>query len=150
MMFHSTHITISTFRILSNHEACTSDQFWLRWRKSHSKRITDCAQLFFSRIVKPKEINLSLFWKSWSSIVYPQLMLISRLNFIEDHNIELIHVCATKINNDITLGGRLTEDHVITSLEILLNRDNYPCHILCNLGRHKTGTVVGTHQILLI
>lgn len=29
---------------------------------------------------------------------------------------------------------------VIEALKITLNPDNYPCAIMCNMGRHRTGT----------
>jgi tyrosine-protein phosphatase OCA1 len=71
------------------------------------------------------------------------------LNFIEDHNIELINIGNMKGKNEIiSVGGRLTEENVITSLEILLDPDSYPCHIMCNLGRHKTGTIIGCFRKL--
>ena len=35
------------------------------------------------------------------------------------------------------------EATVCTALSILLQSDNYPAYIMCNMGRHHTGTVVG-------
>lgn len=32
---------------------------------------------------------------------------------------------------------------VLNALDCILNVDNYPLHVMCNLGRHRTGTVIG-------
>lgn len=48
---------------------------------------------------------------------------------MEDHGIEFCHIGATRDqkNENITYGGRLTEENVISSLEILLDPNSYPC-----------------------
>lgn len=37
----------------------------------------------------------------------------------------------------------ISEEMVLEALEIILNPRNYPLIIMCNLGRHRTGTIVG-------
>jgi len=37
----------------------------------------------------------------------------------------------------------MSEDVVLQALRLILDQQNYPCMIMCNLGRHRTGTVVG-------
>ncbi|KAF2075497.1 hypothetical protein CYY_003189 [Polysphondylium violaceum] len=61
-------------------------------------------------------------------------------NFVEDQDIELIHLGMDTHQNP---WNPISEEIVISALKIILNPDNYPLHIMCNLGRHRTGTVVG-------
>jgi len=37
----------------------------------------------------------------------------------------------------------VSEDVVIRALRVILNPENYPLLVCCNLGRHRTGTVLG-------
>lgn len=39
--------------------------------------------------------------------------------------------------------GLISEELVLAALEIILNPANYPLAVMCNLGRHRTGTVIG-------
>ncbi|KAN0055474.1 hypothetical protein ACTA71_008586 [Dictyostelium dimigraforme] len=61
-------------------------------------------------------------------------------NFVEDQDIDLIHLGMDTHQNP---WNPISEEIVISALKIILNPDNYPLHIMCNLGRHRTGTVVG-------
>ncbi|KAI9176169.1 tyrosine-protein phosphatase required for protection against superoxide stress (By similarity) [Blastocladiella emersonii ATCC 22665] len=62
------------------------------------------------------------------------------LNFIDDQEIQLEHLSvATAVN----AWDPVSEEIVLEALEVVLNPRNYPLIIMCNLGRHRTGTVVG-------
>ena len=37
----------------------------------------------------------------------------------------------------------VSEEVVLTALDYILDTQNYPLYIMCNLGRHRTGTIVG-------
>ena len=43
----------------------------------------------------------------------------------------------------------ISEEVVLQSLELMLEPRNYPLMVMCNLGRHRTGTVVGCVRKLL-
>eukprot|EP01104_Vermistella_antarctica_P006223 TRINITY_DN16944_c0_g1_i1.p1 TRINITY_DN16944_c0_g1~~TRINITY_DN16944_c0_g1_i1.p1 ORF type:complete len:165 (+),score=26.31 TRINITY_DN16944_c0_g1_i1:351-845(+) len=63
------------------------------------------------------------------------------LNFIDDQGIELYH-----LGVDGSYGNpwsTITEDVVIQAMNLMLNPDNYPMYVCCNLGRHRTGTIIG-------
>ncbi|EFA84600.1 putative tyrosine phosphatase family protein [Heterostelium album PN500] len=62
------------------------------------------------------------------------------VNFCDDQDIELIHLGMDTHTNP---WNPISEDIVISALKIVLDPDSYPLHIMCNLGRHRTGTVVG-------
>lgn len=40
-------------------------------------------------------------------------------------------------------GARNSEEVVLQALDLVINSANSPLMIMCNLGRHRTGTVVG-------
>ncbi|KNE62252.1 hypothetical protein AMAG_07490 [Allomyces macrogynus ATCC 38327] len=62
------------------------------------------------------------------------------LNFIDNQEINLEHLgVATSVN----AWDPISEEIVLEALEVILNPRNYPLIIMCNLGRHRTGTVVG-------
>eukprot|EP01137_Pigoraptor_chileana_P031897 Opistho-2@20430 len=63
------------------------------------------------------------------------------LNFVDDHDIELIHLGRKDSQNQSW--NPISEETVIEALKIILDPRNYPLHIMCNLGRHRTGTLVG-------
>ena len=62
------------------------------------------------------------------------------LNFVEDQSITLIHLGLSESG-----GGPdnpwnpISEEVVISALKEIRNPDNYPLHVMCNLGRHRTG-----------
>jgi len=37
----------------------------------------------------------------------------------------------------------ISEEVVLEALELLLDTSSYPVMVMCNLGRHRTGTVIG-------
>jgi len=64
----------------------------------------------------------------------------SLLKFIEEHNIKFLHLGRERSQASWQL---VSEDVVLEALSYVLNLDNYPLYLMCHLGRHRTGTVVG-------
>eukprot|EP00026_Physarum_polycephalum_P018515 Phypoly_transcript_20134.p1 GENE.Phypoly_transcript_20134~~Phypoly_transcript_20134.p1 ORF type:complete len:165 (+),score=18.72 Phypoly_transcript_20134:99-593(+) len=62
------------------------------------------------------------------------------LNFVDDQEIELIHLGMDTQQNP---WNPISEDIVISALRIILDPSNYPLAVMCNLGRHRTGTIIG-------
>jgi len=67
---------------------------------------------------------------------------------VEDQEIELVHLGAlySNLNNLLTSHqpwGPMSEELVVAALDIFLNPANYPLCVMCNLGRHRTGTLIG-------
>lgn len=61
-------------------------------------------------------------------------------NFASDQGIELVHLGARISSN---LWEPITEELVLLALEHTLDRNSYPLAVMCKLGRHRTGVVVG-------
>ena len=55
---------------------------------------------------------------------------------MDDHDIELIFLGVDTHPNP---WNPISEETVIAALKLILNPDNYPLHVMCGLGRHKTG-----------
>ncbi|KAK4056647.1 tyrosine-protein phosphatase required for protection against superoxide stress (By similarity) [Microbotryomycetes sp. JL221] len=66
------------------------------------------------------------------------------LNFVDDQQIKLHHL---RVDNAVNYDP-ITEEVVLQALDIIINKDNAPLMIMCNLGRHRTGTVVGIFRKL--
>ncbi|KAI9202869.1 protein-tyrosine phosphatase [Polychytrium aggregatum] len=62
------------------------------------------------------------------------------LNFIDDQEIQFHHLGASASAN---AWDPISEEVVLEALEFILDPKNYPLIVVCNLGRHRTGTVVG-------
>ncbi|KAI9298361.1 putative tyrosine phosphatase family protein [Neoconidiobolus thromboides FSU 785] len=62
------------------------------------------------------------------------------LNFVDDQEIEFHHL---GLNSSTNAWDPITEEVVVEALNLILNKSHYPLLIMCNLGRHRTGTVVG-------
>lgn len=60
------------------------------------------------------------------------------LEFIDDQDINLCHLGDGGVNFE-----PISEQTVLESLDVILHHRNYPLIIMCNQGRHRTGTVVG-------
>jgi tyrosine-protein phosphatase OCA1 len=59
------------------------------------------------------------------------------LNFLDDQEIRLYHLgVENAVNYD-----PITEEVVLQALDIVINPSSAPLIIMCNLGRHRTGTV---------
>lgn len=59
---------------------------------------------------------------------------------MEDQSIELIHLGLNDNGGPDNPWNPISEEVVISALKIMRNPDNYPLHVMCNLGRHRTGT----------
>ncbi len=62
-------------------------------------------------------------------------MLVS-MNFVEDQGIDFVHLGT---QGRKTPWKPISEDVVIATLDMILDPENYPLHIMCHLGRHRTG-----------
>jgi len=66
-------------------------------------------------------------------------------NFIDDQEIELINLGADSRQNT---WDHMSEDVVLKALQVLLKVEKYPLIVMCGLGRHPTGTVIGCFRKL--
>ncbi|KNC76816.1 tyrosine-protein phosphatase, partial [Sphaeroforma arctica JP610] len=65
-----------------------------------------------------------------------------RLNFVDDHDIELLHL--GKSSHHRHAWTPIEEETVVDTMRLALDpKLNYPLMIMCNLGRHRTGTFIG-------
>ena len=96
------------------------------------------------RSAQPTELNFPFLEKlQLRSVIYlaPDEPPAPLQAWFEDQGINLIH-----LGDDI--GKRspwkpVSEETVLEGLHVLLNPQNYPLLIMCTLGRHRTGTMVG-------
>ncbi|GAB5589068.1 tyrosine-protein phosphatase required for protection against superoxide stress (By similarity) [Umbelopsis nana] len=61
-------------------------------------------------------------------------------DFIDDQEVQLYHL---GVISAVNAWDPITEEAVLEALDIILDPRNYPMMIMCNLGRHRTGTIVG-------
>eukprot|EP01112_Ceratiomyxa_fruticulosa_P005641 TRINITY_DN1638_c0_g1_i2.p1 TRINITY_DN1638_c0_g1~~TRINITY_DN1638_c0_g1_i2.p1 ORF type:complete len:171 (-),score=28.78 TRINITY_DN1638_c0_g1_i2:85-597(-) len=95
---------------------------------------------------QPNELNFPFLEKlNLKRIIFlgdepsPQL-----LNFIDDQSIELSHLgMENYVPSSASGWNPISEDVVIEALRLILNPSHYPLAIIDNLGRHRTGTVIG-------
>lgn len=62
------------------------------------------------------------------------------LDFLREHHIQLHHLGVLQATN---AWDPITEEVVLKALDIILQPSSYPLMVMCNLGRHRTGTVIG-------
>lgn len=62
-------------------------------------------------------------------------------NFLDEQGIETFHLGLS--DHYQNPWNPVSEDMVIEALAIILEKKHYPLYVCCNLGRHRTGTVVG-------
>ncbi|KAJ1930872.1 tyrosine-protein phosphatase required for protection against superoxide stress (By similarity), partial [Linderina pennispora] len=62
------------------------------------------------------------------------------MNFVDDQDIELHHLGVLESGN---ASDPITEDTILEAFNLILDKANHPMAIMCNIGRHRTGTVVG-------
>ena len=62
-------------------------------------------------------------------------------NFLDDQDIEAHHLGMSEHYQNPW--NPVSEDMVIEALQMILDTRNYPLYVCCNLGRHRTGTVIG-------
>jgi len=70
------------------------------------------------------------------------------LNFVEDQEIRFVHLGKESIYQSQNPWNPISEDMVIKALKHILDNSAYPLLIMCNQGRHRTGTVVGCFRKL--
>ncbi|KAG0554929.1 hypothetical protein KC19_12G131100 [Ceratodon purpureus] len=63
------------------------------------------------------------------------------LSFLEDQGIALIR--PKGLDADIPESSPMSEAEVLFALKVILSPQYYPLHVMCNFGRHRTGTVMG-------
>lgn len=61
-------------------------------------------------------------------------------HFCHDQNITMHHLGVLYSTN---AWDPITEEIVLQALHLLVQPSTYPCLVMCNLGRHRTGTVIG-------
>ncbi|CAG8466046.1 9292_t:CDS:2 [Cetraspora pellucida] len=65
------------------------------------------------------------------------------LDFIDDQEIQFHNLGNVGGMSSVSAWDPITEEVVLEALEHILNPHNYPMIVMCNLGRHRTGTIVG-------
>ena len=93
---------------------------------------------------QPNELNFPFLEKlRLRTVIYlaPDELPAPVLTWLEDQQIDLIH-----LGDDV--GRRspwkpASEETVLEGLRILLDPSAYPLLVMCSLGRHRTGTIVG-------
>mmetsp|Transcript_18974 Transcript_18974/g.32868 ORF Transcript_18974/g.32868 Transcript_18974/m.32868 type:complete len:173 (+) Transcript_18974:93-611(+) len=91
----------------------------------------------------PNELNFPFLERlNLKKVIYlaPEDLTQQFLNFVDDQEIELLPL-AWESNK--SPWKPVSEEVVLTALDYILDPSNYPLHIMCNLGRHRTGTIVG-------
>ena len=63
------------------------------------------------------------------------MILIVRLNFVDDQEIEMHHLGIAHSGN---AWDPISEEVVLEALGLILDKRNYPLMVMCNLGRHRT------------
>lgn len=81
-------------------------------------------------------MNSLIFRLRVSDINIILFSLLISLNFVDDQEIELVHLGMDTQQNP---WNPISEDIVISALRIILDPSNYPLAVMCNLGRHRTG-----------
>ncbi|KAI9592516.1 putative tyrosine phosphatase family protein [Syncephalis fuscata] len=62
------------------------------------------------------------------------------MTFIQDQDIDFHHL---GVVTAASAWDPITEEVVLDALDLILRAKHHPMIIMCNLGRHRTGTVVG-------
>ncbi|GAA5952726.1 hypothetical protein JCM10213_007912, partial [Rhodosporidiobolus nylandii] len=62
------------------------------------------------------------------------------LRFLEEHNIRLFHLGA---DDYAATYDPLGEETVLQALNLVLDPAHSPLAVMCNMGRHRTGTCIG-------
>eukprot|EP00246_Nothoceros_aenigmaticus_P005247 TRINITY_DN1715_c0_g1_i2.p1 TRINITY_DN1715_c0_g1~~TRINITY_DN1715_c0_g1_i2.p1 ORF type:complete len:168 (+),score=13.37 TRINITY_DN1715_c0_g1_i2:58-561(+) len=65
------------------------------------------------------------------------------LNFLDDQGIDLVRPQGFDDESNNILASPMSEAEVLSALQVILSPQYYPLHVMCNLGRHRTGTVIG-------
>mmetsp|Transcript_11558 Transcript_11558/g.19442 ORF Transcript_11558/g.19442 Transcript_11558/m.19442 type:complete len:157 (-) Transcript_11558:89-559(-) len=62
-------------------------------------------------------------------------------NWVDEQQIQLINLGADV--SKLSAWKPVSEEVVVSGLQMLLDSANYPLLVTCNLGRHRTGTIIG-------
>lgn len=102
----------------------------------------------FYRSGQPDQLNFPFLEKlGLKSVIWlaPEEPEPGFLDFCVDQNIELHHLGVLYSTN---AWDPITEEVVLQALHLLVQPATYPVLVMCNLGRHRTGTVVGCFRKL--
>ena len=61
---------------------------------------------------------------------------VCRQQFVDDQDIELIYL---GMDSHANPWNPISEETVVYALKLILDPKNYPLHVMCGLGRHRTG-----------
>ncbi|TPX55315.1 hypothetical protein PhCBS80983_g05409 [Powellomyces hirtus] len=96
---------------------------------------------------QPNDLNFPFLEKlGLKTVVYlaPEEPSQRFLNFIEDQEATLHHIGHPSSSTHLpSTWDPVSEEVVLAALAHILNPASYPLIIMCNLGRHRTGTVIG-------
>jgi len=93
---------------------------------------------------QPNELNFPFLEKlNLKTVIWlaPEEPSEAYQNFLDDHNIESLHLGLS--DHYQNPWNPVSEDMVIEAVSIILDKKYYPLFVCCNLGRHRTGTVIG-------
>jgi tyrosine-protein phosphatase OCA1 len=93
---------------------------------------------------QPNELNFPFIEKLHLRTVInlaPDELPPALLTWLEEQRVELVH-----LGEDV--GKRspwkpVSEEMVLEGLHVLLNPSSFPVLVMCNFGRHRTGTIIG-------
>ncbi|AAS51660.1 ADL260Wp [Eremothecium gossypii ATCC 10895] len=89
----------------------------------------------------PFLLNLNLRTIIWLANEEPQDALLA---FCDMHDIRLRFAAINpEGGEDDNPWDGLTEHSIVSALQTIVHRDNYPLLVCCGMGRHRTGTVIG-------
>lgn len=71
---------------------------------------------------------------------HPTLLRADSLEFCKTHRISLYHLGHL---HSTSPWEPITEEVVLQALNLLVQPSTYPAIVMCNQGRHRTGTVIG-------
>lgn len=92
----------------------------------------------------PGEMNFSFLQTlRLKTVVYLSLDTPSQIfaEFLKEQGIEFRQIAGVEASS--VAGQRISEQFVLDALHAILDPKCYPLMIMCNLGRHRTGTVIG-------
>ncbi|KAN0061335.1 tyrosine-protein phosphatase required for protection against superoxide stress (By similarity) [Thecaphora frezii] len=102
----------------------------------------------FYRSGQPDQLNFPFLEKlGLKSVIWlaPEEPEPGFLDFCVDQNIQLHHLGVLYSTNS---WDPITEEVVLQALHLLVQPATYPVLVMCNLGRHRTGTVIGCFRKL--
>lgn len=64
------------------------------------------------------------------------------LDFLDDQEIDIVRPNGwdEQANNP---ASPISEEEILSALQVILSPNRYPLHVMCSLGRHRTGTLIG-------